>query len=128
MFELIRKFPAQLIEAIAIGEKNPIKAKFQIPIKNIVVAGLGGSGIGGNILSELLRDELRVPVIVNKGYFLPAFADDSTLLILASYSGNTEEIVSCALQGIEKGLSLICVTSGGKLEEIALKHHLDLIK
>ncbi len=128
MFELIKEFPSQLLAAIEIGEKVSFKTKVNVPIRNVVVAGLGGSGIGGNILSELLREELNIPVIVNKSYFLPAFVDESTLLILASYSGNTEETVSCATQAIEKGLRPICITSGGKLEEIAINHQLDLLK
>jgi glucose/mannose-6-phosphate isomerase len=128
MFELIKEFPAQLLEALDIGEKTRLKARSAVPVKNVVIAGLGGSGIGGNLAAELLRAELKVPVIVNRSYFLPAFVDDSTLLILSSYSGNTEEIISCAIQAVEKGLSPVCITSGGKLEEVALKHNLDLIK
>lgn len=128
MFELIKEFPAQLLAAINIGQNTSLKTKFTLPLKNVVVSGLGGSGIGGNILSELLHRELTIPVIVNKSYFLPAFVDSSTLLILSSYSGNTEETISCAQQAIEKGLHPVIVTSGGKLEEIAVKHGLDLIK
>ncbi|MES2619578.1 MAG: bifunctional phosphoglucose/phosphomannose isomerase [Bacteroidota bacterium] len=128
MFELIKEFPAQLLAAINIGQNTSLKTKFTLPIRNVVVSGLGGSGIGGNFLSELLREELTIPVVVNKSYFLPAFVDSSTLLILSSYSGNTEETISCAEQAVEKGLQPIIVTSGGKLEEIALKHKLDLIK
>jgi glucose/mannose-6-phosphate isomerase len=128
MYQLIKDFPAQIKAAIEIGEKASLKTKFTLPIKNVVVAGLGGSGIGGNVMAELLRADLKVPVIVNKSYFLPAFVDASTLLILSSYSGNTEETVSCAEEAIKKGLLPICITSGGKLEEVALKNHLDLIK
>jgi len=127
MYNLIKEFPEQLRKAIEIGEKASFKTAFSGSIKNVVVSGLGGSGIGGNILSELLRDELTVPVIVNKSYFLPAFVDSSSLLILSSYSGNTEETISCATQAIEKGLRPICVTSGGKLAEIAVQNNLDLI-
>ncbi len=126
MYDLIKEFPEQLRKAIEIGEKASFKTTFT-SIKNVVVSGLGGSGIGGNILSELLRDELTVPVIVNKSYFLPAFVDSSSLLILCSYSGNTEETISCAVQAIEKGLRPICITSGGKLAEIAVQNNLDLI-
>ncbi len=127
MYDLIKEFPEQLRKAIEIGEKVSIKTTFPSGVKNIVVSGLGGSGIGGNILSELLRDELKVPVVVNKSYFLPAFVDASTLLILSSYSGNTEETISCAKQAIGRGLHPICVTSGGKLAEIAKENNLDLI-
>jgi glucose/mannose-6-phosphate isomerase len=60
-----------------------------------------------------------VPVIVNKSYSLPGFVDSSTLLILCSYSGNTEETLACAEQAIQKNLHTVCITSGGKLKEIA---------
>ncbi|MDB5281293.1 MAG: manA [Bacteroidota bacterium] len=127
MFQLIKDFPQQLLAAIEIGEKIDLQARFEGPIKNILVSGLGGSGIGGDLLSELLRNDLNIPVIVNKGYHLPAFVDASTLLILCSYSGNTEETVTCAKQAIKKGLTPVCITSGGKLEELATRHELDII-
>jgi len=128
MFELIKNFPEQMREAIQIGEQAQLKTVFATDVKNIVVCGLGGSGIGGDLLAELLKPELKIPVIVNKSYFLPAFADTSTLLILSSYSGNTEETLACAYEALEKGLKPLVVTAGGKLEELALKHNLDLIK
>ena len=127
MFNLIKDFPAQVLQAIEIGEKAVLKSKFDHTITNVVVCGLGGSGIGGDVLSELLRTELSVPVVVVKGYTLPAFVSKSTLLILSSYSGNTEETLSCAREAIKKGISATCVSSGGKLAEIALKHNFDLI-
>ncbi len=127
MYELIKTFPEQLIKALEIGEGARFNTTFNTPIKNVVVAGLGASGFGGNILAELFREELQVPVVVNKSYFLPAFVDSSTLLVLSSYSGNTEETISCAKQAIEKGLRPICVTSGGKLEAFAKQNNLDLI-
>jgi glucose/mannose-6-phosphate isomerase len=127
MYELIKEFPDQLRKALEIGENAVLKTTYNLPIKSVVVCGLGGSGFGGNILSELLLSELRVPVITVKSYFLPAFVDSSTLLILSSYSGNTEETVSCAQQAIERGLSPVCVTSGGKLADFAAKHSLDII-
>ncbi len=127
MYDLIKDFPEQLRKAIQIGEKATFKTAFASPVKNILVCGLGGSGIGGNLLSELLRDELKVPVAVNKGYFLPAFADESTLVLLCSYSGNTEETISCARQCVEKGLKAVCITSGGELAAIAEENKFDVI-
>jgi len=126
MFKLIKEFPEQLMEALAIGKKAHLDFKNKA-IKNIVVSGLGGSGIGGSLLAELLRENLSVPVIVNKGYSLPAFIDNSSLVILCSYSGNTEETIACANQALTKGLKPVCITSGGKLGEIALKNNLPQI-
>lgn len=128
MYNLIKEFPQQLLEAVEIGEKARLHSKPNEAFRNIVICGLGGSGIGGNLVSELLRNELRVPVIVNKGYSLPAFVDANSLLILCSYSGNTEETLQCANEAIKKGLSPSCITSGGNLAEIAGKNDLDTIK
>jgi glucose/mannose-6-phosphate isomerase len=119
MFNLIKNFPEQLLQAAKIGENSLHEVKFKGAIRNVVICGLGGSGIGGNVVSELLRRELRVPVIVNKGYSLPGFVDSSTLLILCSYSGNTEETLSCADQALDKNIHTVCITSGGRLKEIA---------
>lgn len=127
MFNLIREFPGQILKALVIGEDAAISTTFSGPIKNVAIVGLGGSGIGGDLLAELLRDSIGVPITVTKGYFLPAFVDSSTLLILSSYSGNTEEVLSCANEAISKGLKPICVTSGGKLDRFALEHKLDVI-
>src|ERR1700722_1653109 len=110
MYHLIKEFPQQLLEAVEIGEKAKLHSK-QEGIRNVVICGLGGSGIGGNLVSELLRDELRVPIIVNKGYSLPAFVDANSLLILCSYSGNTEETLHCANEAIKRGLKPSCITS-----------------
>ena len=128
MFNLIKDFPKQVLQAVEIGEKAVLKYKFEHGITNVVICGLGGSGIGGDVFSELLRGELGVPVLVNKGYSLPAFVNKSTLLILSSYSGNTEETLSCARAAVKKGIHAACVTSGGKLGEMALKHNFDMIE
>ena len=128
MFNLIKDFPTQVLQAVEIGEKAVLKAKFDHTITNVVVCGLGGSGIGGDVLSELLRGEISVPIAVVKGYTLPAFANKSTLLILSSYSGNTEETLACAREAIKRGIPATCISSGGKLAEIALKHNFDLIE
>ncbi len=128
MFNLIKDFPQQVLQAVEIGEKAVLKAKFEHAITNVVVCGLGGSGIGGDVLSELLKGELKVPVVVNKGYTLPAFVTKSTLLILSSYSGNTEETIACGREAIKRGIPAACVSSGGKLAEMALKHNWDLIE
>jgi glucose/mannose-6-phosphate isomerase len=119
MLDLIKNFPEQLREALQIGASADLKAASNKGIQNVVVCGLGGSGIGGDLLAELLRYEVQVPILVNKGYFLPAYVTENTLLILSSYSGGTEETISCANEALKRGLKPVCVTSGGKLAEIA---------
>lgn len=128
MLNLIKNFPEQVSEALEIGEKATFKTQYISGISNIVICGMGGSGIGGNLFTELLRDSLKVPVSVNRSYRLPAFVDAKTLVVLSSYSGNTEETLSAANEALQRGLKPVCVTSGGKLEEIAKANDLDLIK
>lgn len=86
-------------------------------IKNIVVCGMGGSAYGGHIAQTLFEKEIKVPVIVNSNYHLPGFADSDTLVILASYSGSTEEVLSCGNDAKSKGIKIAGFTSGGKLGE-----------
>ncbi len=126
MNQLIENFPSQLREAIAIGEKSVLK-KTATPIKNILITGLGGSGIGGTIVSEIIAGECTVPVVVNKDYFIPAFVDAGTLVIVCSYSGNTEETLEALEFAIKKNAKITCITSGGKLAEIAKTKNFDLV-
>ena len=86
---------------------------------SIVVTGLGGSAISGDLMANFLGNELTVPYFVNRNYNLPPFADKETLLIVSSYSGNTEETISVFNEGLAKGCSIICCTTGGKIGKIA---------
>ena len=126
MKTLVQDFTGQLREAKAIAEKAIVSAATNI--QNIVITGLGGSGIGGTILSELAGDVCKVPILVNKDYFLPAFVNESTLLIVSSYSGNTEETLSALQQAITKKAQIIAITSGGKVLELAKQHQFDFIE
>ncbi len=87
---LIEEFPNNLVEALAIAEK----AVFNMPkneVKNIVICGMGGSGIGGKIVAQWLEEDLIVPVNFCQSYHLPNYVNENTLVIASSYSGNTEE-------------------------------------
>jgi glucose/mannose-6-phosphate isomerase len=63
-------------------------------IQNIVLTGLGGSAIGGDLLRSYLAEELKVPFMVNRSHVLPEFVGQNTFVIVSSYSGNTEETIS----------------------------------
>ncbi len=126
MKELVQNFSAQLREAKTIADKALVAPGKNI--QNIVISGLGGSGIGGSIVSELIADSCSVPVIINKDYHLPAFVNTNTLLIISSYSGNTEETLSAMEQGMAKQAQIVCITSGGKVLELAKQHQFDFIE
>lgn len=126
MKALVQNFTNQLKEAKTIAEKAVISESKNI--KNILITGLGGSGIGGTIISELISDSCNVPITINKDYFIPAFVNENTLLIVSSYSGNTEETISAMETAIAKKAQIVCVTSGGKVLELAKQHQFDFIE
>jgi len=126
MEHLINNFPAQLAEAIDIGRKNKIDLGGK-KFLNVVISGLGGSGIGGTIVAEVVSDESTAPILVNKDYFLPAFVNENSLVIISSYSGNTEETLHAMQQAIEKKATIVSVSSGGKVIELARKNNLPYI-
>ena len=126
MKKLVLDFPIQLQEAIIIG-KNYRFIAHQKEFANVVVTGLGGSGIGGSIVQNYVFDKLKVPFIVNKDYSLPSFVSRKSLVIVCSYSGNTEETVAAMRQAIKKRATIVCITSGGTIAELANSKHLDCI-
>ncbi len=126
MKELIQHFSKQVSEAITIGKKYKTQFEGQ-KFHNVVVSGLGGSGIGAELVKEYVAHHLNVPFIVSKDYTLPEFIDNNTLFIASSYSGNTEETLASFQVALKKKAKIVCVTGGGKLAELAAKHKLDLI-
>lgn len=88
-------------------------------IANIVVAGMGGSALGADFIRHLYKEELPVPMEICKDYNLPSYVGKETLVILSSYSGRTEETLSCAKQAEQKGAMIAVVTAGSKLEKLA---------
>ncbi|MCD6594995.1 bifunctional phosphoglucose/phosphomannose isomerase [bacterium] len=88
-------------------------------IGKIVVAGMGGSAIGADLLKCYALYELRKPLFVNRDYLLPGFVDDETLVILSSYSGNTEEMLSSLEAARYLGAKLFAITSDGQLTSFA---------
>lgn len=109
MEDLIGKIPGQIREAAKLGDIN-IKGK----VDNIVVCGMGASGICGDITRDLVKDKV---VIVNKDYNLPSYVNKRTLVFIVSYSGNTEETISSYNQAKKRTKNVVVVTSGGKLSK-----------
>jgi len=121
---VVAKLPEMLLAADELAQKVELdKVK---KLTQIVVCGMGGSAISGNIVHDLLLDRLKLPLIVNRSYSVPAFVDKTTLVFALSYSGNTEETLSAAKQSLDQGAKIICVTSGGKLKQFAESNQLPL--
>jgi len=111
----------------AITKANEIK----LPIyqfDKVVVCGMGGSAISGDLLKDLLRDDLNIPLQVSREYRLPSYVDKKTLVFCVSYSGNTEETLSQFVDAVKTGCKIIPITSNGKLEEWSKKLNLLYIK
>jgi glucose/mannose-6-phosphate isomerase len=127
MIELVERFPAQLTESLEIGRKATIR-QHTSPIRNVYVSGLGGSGIGANFVGEFTRDTLKVPFQVGKGYSVPAFINKFSLVIVSSYSGNTEETLASFELLLKTGAKIVCIASGGKVIAKAKELDLDFIE
>lgn len=93
-------------------------------VQNIVVGGMGGSALGGRIVDSLFNDRLRVPLEIATDYHLPNYVNSKTLVVLSSYSGNTEETIASAHDAIAKKAQIFIVTTGGKLAELAKEENL----
>ncbi|MFC1637705.1 bifunctional phosphoglucose/phosphomannose isomerase [Candidatus Margulisiibacteriota bacterium] len=117
MLETAAGMPEMLVEAGALAASVAVRQPKKIG--QIVIAGMGGSAISGNIVADLLRDQSAPPVFVNRDYTVPAFVGRETLFFALSYSGNTEETLAAVKEAAKRGALIVCVTSGGKLKEIA---------
>lgn len=126
MEHLIDNFPNQLQEAIEIGRQSKLDFNNKV-FSNVVISGLGGSGIGGTITIEITSREAIAPIVVNKDYFIPGFVSEKSLVIISSYSGNTEETLNAMNEAMQKKAEIVVVSSGGKATEIARNNNLKYI-
>lgn len=115
MFKLIAEFSAQLKQAEDIGKSVSLDPTYAKGMTKIVFSGLGGSAIGADFIRSYLTYDLTIPILVNRHYQLPKYVDDKTLLIVSSYSGETEETLSAFKQGVRSGAKMLAITSGGEL-------------
>ncbi len=123
MKDKIRRFPDQIMSSW----KNGQFIKMEKPI-NLVVSGMGGSAIAGDLLEDLLFENLKIPLHVNRGYDLPFFVNEQTLLLISSYSGNTEETICAFSEGLKRKAQIVVFTSNGEMEKIAEKEGIPVIK
>ena len=121
MKELIENFPKQLLEGLIIGEEIKFDTG-NFEAETVLICGMGGSGIGGNLILDLLQRVSKKPIVISKNYSIPEFVNENTLAIFCSYSGNTEETISALNEGIEKNCKIVCVTSGGDMGRISVEN------
>ncbi|MGB7060762.1 MAG: bifunctional phosphoglucose/phosphomannose isomerase [Candidatus Zixiibacteriota bacterium] len=119
MYDHIYDFPSQFEDALRLTRVTPIPDWDKSRIDKIVVAGLGGSAIGADLVRSYLADKLDIPMVICRNYTLPNFVGSSSLVFVSSYSGNTEETLSAFEDASKRGAKIICMTSNGKVEEIS---------
>jgi glucose/mannose-6-phosphate isomerase len=132
MIELLEEFPQKMRDALRLGEEFSIPTDFSPAsaqsFKNIVVLGMGGSAIGGDLLYDYLADELSMPIVIIRGYDIPKFVDENSLVFAVSYSGNTEETISALKKCLEAKARVIALTSGGKFAVLSQENNFPVIK
>ncbi len=97
-------------------------------IDRVIILGVGGSAIGGDLVRSLAESEAKIPILVQRDYSIPAFVDDRTLVIASSYSGNTEETLAAFEQALKTGARKLAMTTGGKLKAIAEERDIPVFK
>jgi glucose/mannose-6-phosphate isomerase len=116
MLGVLESFPRQVRGALSLAKGLTVSKD----VSNIIILGMGGSAIGGDLLKSYMSDS-KIPVFVNRNYNLPGFADDSSLVFAVSYSGNTEETLSACKEALGKKATVVALTTGGKLAGLCEK-------
>ena len=124
----LRTFPAQCHKAWEETLAFPLPKSYS-SVRRVVVLGMGGSAIGGDLLADLASLEGRSPPIhVVRSYAPPPYEDEETLVIVCSYSGETEETLSAFRKAVDKGARIVVITSGGSLAQEAQRQVLPLFR
>lgn len=126
ILDLLLDFPSHLQTGEHLGQAADLPAV--AGVSAIVVTGLGGSSISGDLLRSYLHLDCSVPILVNRHYSLPAFVGPETLVCAISYSGNTEETLSAFQAARQRGAKLLTVTSGGQLAQMAAQAHVPCVQ
>lgn len=132
LYEVIENVPSQLTEGLEAARDVKVKGKF----KSVMISGMGGSALAGNLLRIYLHSLLadcskknhRFGIFQNRFYTLPPEAFNDCLNIISSYSGNTEETVASFEEALKNNLSCVAVSSGGKILKMCKKNNIPYIK
>jgi len=137
MLKICVRIPEDCVEAIKRAKETKIPREVKISgsasitykqPQRILIAGMGGSAIGGEILRDWLLDQVPLPIEVCRDYTLPIYADQNTLVFAVSYSGNTEETLRSLVDAIRRGCMVITITSGGHLLSLSKKLRIPYLK
>ncbi|MFZ5979308.1 MAG: bifunctional phosphoglucose/phosphomannose isomerase [Candidatus Zixiibacteriota bacterium] len=128
MYNRIFDFPEQMEEALTLAYDWSLTAEDFADAKNIVIIGMGGSAIGGDLVRSYLSSKLLIPYEICRNYRLPEYVDDETLVIVSSYSGNTEETLSALDDALQRKAMIAAISTGGLLEDVAELNYMPLLK
>jgi glucose/mannose-6-phosphate isomerase len=126
MNDYINDFTNHLRQAIEIANSTNLTPCTK-EIRNVLICGLGGSGIGGTIVSDIISPKVNIPIAATKDYSIPNFVNEHTLVIANSYSGNTEETLYALEKCQSRGAEIAVITSGGKLKTTAEENNYNKI-
>jgi len=121
--QVILDMPKHIVDAVSIVKDFRVDGL----INSVVITGMGGSAIAGDIMKSYLSDLRDLRVEVNRGYKLPVWVDENTLVIVCSYSGNTEETISCYKDAIRKKSKVLGIATGGKIKDMFNKNNHPLL-
>ena len=120
----IINFPNQFEQGLEFAKNIRANGTFN----KIIICGMGGSALPGQILGDYLKKETKIPIYLWRNYNLPYCADRNSLLVCISYSGNTEETISAYKEAIAKKIKVIAISRNGKLEKLAEKYRKPFVK
>ncbi len=123
----IKQLPTQISQTASFVKEDQF-VNFPSSFQNIVLTGMGGSAISGDLLEAYLAEDLKIPFLVNRNYTLPNFVGADSLILAVSYSGNTEETLSSTRLALGKKAPVVGIASGGELEKLAKEHSFPFIK
>jgi len=128
MLRTVENFAEQCRQAIRIAQTVELPLSYATANANIVIAGMGGSAIGGDLVKALAEPYLKVPLVVQRYYSLPAFINENSLVFTCSYSGTTEETLAAFQQALAKKAKIVGITSGGELSRLLTSNNLPWIQ
>lgn len=126
MYDKIYNFPEQIEEAAKIGAALQPDTDYYNDIAHVIVIGMGGSAIGGDLVRSYIADKVPVPFYVCRNYALPEFVNEHSLVVVSSYSGNTEETLAAFQDALNRKAKIACITSGGTVADLARENNLML--
>lgn len=119
--QTISFLPAQIEQSWLEAGKLKLPKNYK-NFQNIAISGMGGSNLATEMIRDLYGRDLKIPFILVRNYHLPQFINQKSLVIISSYSGQTEETLSCFKEALVKKAKILCLSSGGRLKILANKY------